>query len=125
VLLGAFASIALLLASIGVYGVIAYAVGQRSREFGIRLALGATRREIVALVMRQGTALFAAGAVIGLLAAAATARVLETLLFDVTSSDLISFSAATIVLFLVALAACGIPARRAGRVDPSTALRAE
>jgi ABC-type lipoprotein release transport system permease subunit len=106
VLLGAFASIALLLASIGVYGVIAYAVGQRSREFGIRLALGATRREIVALV------------------ASATARVLATLLFDVTSSDLISFSAATIVLFLVALAACGIPARR-GRVDPSTALRAE
>ncbi|HEV8348373.1 MAG TPA: ABC transporter permease [Vicinamibacterales bacterium] len=125
VLLGAFASIALLLASIGVYGVIACAVGQRSREFGIRLALGATRREIVALVMRRGTALFAAGAGIGLFAAAATARVLATLLFNVTSSDLISFSSATIVLFLVALAACGIPARRAARVDPSIALRAE
>jgi putative ABC transport system permease protein len=115
VLLGAFASIALLLASTGVYGVIAYAVGQRSREFGIRLALGATRREIVALVMRRGTALFAAGAMVGVLAAAATARVLATLLFDVTSSDPISFGSATIVLFLVALAACGIPARRAAR----------
>ena len=125
VLLGAFASIALLLASIGVYGVIAYAVGQRSREFGIRLALGATRREIVALVLKRGTALFAAGAIVGVLAAAATARVLATLLFDVTSSDPISFGSATIVLFLVALAACGIPARRAARVDPSIALRAE
>jgi len=125
VLLGAFATIALLLASIGVYGVIAYAVGQRRREFGIRLALGATRREIVRLVMRRGATLFAAGAAIGLGAAATTARVLATLLFNVPAFDPVSFGFATLVLFFVALAACGIPARRAARVDPSVALRAE
>ena len=123
-LLGAFASIALLLASIGVYGVIAYAVGQRRREFGIRLALGASRREIVTLVMRRGTMLFAAGAAIGLLTVA-TGRLLATLLYNVAGFDPVSCGSATLVLFLVALAACGIPARRAARVDPSIALRAE
>jgi putative ABC transport system permease protein len=124
-LLGAFAAIALLLASIGVYGVIAYGVGQRRREFGIRLALGARRGEIVALVVRRGTVLFAAGAAIGLAAAAATGRVISTLLYQVTSFDVLSFAAATLVLFVVALAACGLPARRAAQVDPSLALRAE
>src|SRR3989454_2234831 len=87
VLLGGFASIALLLASVGVYGVIAYSVGQRAREFGIRLALGASRHEIVRLVMRRGATLFAAGTAIGLLAAAGTARLLATLLFNVTGFD--------------------------------------
>ena len=124
-LLGAFASMALLLASIGVYGVIAFAVGQRRREFGIRLALGARPGEIVALVVRRGMLLFAVGAAIGLLAAAATGRALSTLLYDVTSFDLSSVSIATLVLFIVALAACGLPARRAAHVDPSLALRAE
>jgi ABC-type antimicrobial peptide transport system permease subunit len=124
-LLGAFASLALLLASIGVYGVIAYGVGQRRREFGIRLALGARRGEIVALVVRRGLLLFACGAVIGLLAAVATGRALGSLLYNVTSFDLPSFGAATLVLLLVALAACGLPARRASQVDPSVALRAE
>lgn len=123
--LAAFASMALLLASIGVYGVIAFAVGQRRREFGIRLALGARRGEIVALVVRRGMLLFAIGAAIGLLAAAATGRALSTLLYDVTSFDLSSVSIATLVLFIVALAACGLPARRAAHVDPSLALRAE
>jgi putative ABC transport system permease protein len=125
VLLGAFATIALVLASIGVYGVIAYAVGQRSREFGIRLALGARRGEIIALVMRRGVVLFAAGAAIGLVAAVASARVFGSMLFQVAALDLVSFSAATAILFGVALAACGLPARRAAGVDPSTALRAE
>ena len=124
-LLGSFATIALVLASIGVYGVIAYAVGQRTREFGIRLALGARRSEIVLVVMRRGAALFGMGAAIGLAAAAASARVLSSLLFNVTAFDLVSFGAATAVLFAVALAACGIPARRAAGVDPSVALRAE
>jgi len=123
--LGAFATIAVVLASIGVYGVIAYAVGQRSREFGIRLALGARRGEIVALVMRRGALLFAAGAAIGLTAAAASARVFGSMLFQVNALDLVSFSLATAVLFGVALAACGLPARRAAGVDPSVALRAE
>ena len=104
---------------------IAYGVGQRRREFGIRLALGARHGEIVALVVRRGTALFAAGAAIGLAAAAATGRVISTLLYQVTSFDVLSFAAATLVLFVVALAACGLPARRAAQVDPSLALRAE
>jgi putative ABC transport system permease protein len=124
-ILGAFAIIALVLASIGVYGVIAYAVGQRQREFGIRLALGADRGGIVALVVRRGLALFAAGGAIGLLAAAATSRALGSLLYSVSSFDLPSFALATLVLFLVSVAACGVPARRAARVDPALALRAE
>src|SRR5207244_7701023 len=89
-LLGAFAAIALLLASIGVYGVIAYGVGQRSREFGIRLALGARRSEIVRAVMRRGAMLFAVGAALGLAAATASARVLGTLLFHVGALDPLS-----------------------------------
>jgi len=124
-LLAAFAAIALLLASIGVYGVIAYGVGQRRREFGIRLSLGARRGEIVALVVRRGLVLFAGGAAIGLTAAAVTGRALASLLFSVTSFDLPSFGFATLLLFAVALAACGLPARRAAQVDPSLALRAE
>jgi putative ABC transport system permease protein len=124
-LLAAFASMAILLASIGVYGVIAYGVGQRTREFGIRLALGARRAEIVRGVLRRGAALFAAGAVVGLAAAAASARVFSTLLFNVTAFDLVSFAAATAILFVVALTACGLPARRAAGVDPSVALRTE
>jgi putative ABC transport system permease protein len=125
VLLGSFAVIAVVLASIGVYGVIAYTVGQRRREFGIRLALGARRSEIVGLVMRRGAALFAAGAAIGLAAAAASAQVLASLLFNISGFDLISLGVSTAVLFVVALAACGLPARRAASVDPSLALRAE
>lgn len=125
VLLAAFASVALLLASIGVYGVIAYAVGQRRREFGIRLALGARRSEIVRLVLLRAAGLFGAGAVVGLAAAAATARVLGSLLFRVTAFDVASFAASTMVLFVVALAASGLPARRASGVDPSVALRTE
>jgi putative ABC transport system permease protein len=124
-LLTAFASIALLLASIGVYGVIAYAVGQRRREFGIRLALGAHRSEIVGLVMRRGALLFAAGAAIGLGAAAASARVLGGLLYNVRGIDPISFGVATAVLLAVAMIACGLPARRAAAVDPSVTLRTE
>jgi predicted permease len=123
--LAAFAIISVVLASIGVYGVIAYAVGQRTREFGIRLALGARRGEIVALVMRRGLLLFTAGAAIGLAAAAASARVFGSMLFQVAALDVASFAAATAVLFGVAVAACGFPARRAAGVDPSIALRAE
>jgi ABC-type antimicrobial peptide transport system permease subunit len=124
-ILAAFAGIALALASIGVYGIIAYSVGQRVREFGVRLALGAGRSAIVGLVMRRGATLFLCGAVVGLVAAAATARALGSLLFKVTSFDAASFGLATIVLFAVAAAACWLPARRAARVDPALALRAE
>src|SRR6185295_9875022 len=122
---GTFAIIALVLASIGVYGFIAYTVGQRSREFGIRLALGARRSQIVLVVMRRGAMLFGAGAAIGLAAAVASARVFSSLLFHITAFDLVSFAASTAILLAVALAACGVPARRAAGVDPSVALRAE
>jgi len=124
-LLASFACIAVVLASIGVYGVIAYAVGQRRREFGIRLALGARRSEIVADVLRRGVALFVAGSAAGLVGAAASARVMGSLLFNVSSFDAVSFSGATAIIFVVALAACALPARRAAGVDPSVALRVE
>jgi putative ABC transport system permease protein len=124
-LLGGFASIALVLASIGVYGVIAFTVGQRLREFGIRLALGARRRDIVGIVLRRGASLFAVGAGMGLFAAAATVRVLGTLLYNVGAFDLFSFSISTLVLLAVGLAACYVPARRAARVDAAIALRTE
>jgi putative ABC transport system permease protein len=124
-LLASFALIAVVLASIGVYGVIAYAVGQRRREFGIRLALGARRGEIVRGVLGRGLLLFAAGSAVGLVAAAVSARVLGSLLFNISGFDALSVTAATAVLFVVTLAACALPARRAAGVDPSIALRAE
>ena len=104
---------------------LAYGVGQRSREFGIRLALGARRGEIVSLVLRRGVVLFALGATVGVLAAALTGRALASLLYNVTSFDVFSFGLSTIVLFAVSVAACSLPARRAARVDPALALRAE
>jgi putative ABC transport system permease protein len=124
-LLGSFAAIALLLASIGVYGVIAFGVGQRQREFGIRLALGAKHNEIVSLVLRRGLVLFAIGATAGVAAAALTGRALASLLYKVTSFDALSFGLATLVLLVVSIAACGLPARRAAQVDPALALRTE
>jgi putative ABC transport system permease protein len=123
--LGGFAIVALLLASVGTYGVIAYGVGQRLREFGVRIALGATHRDVLGLVLARGGALFGAGALIGVVLAGATVRVLATLVYGVGPHDIVSFVAATIVLFLVSIAACYVPARRAARVDPSVALRSE
>jgi putative ABC transport system permease protein len=125
VLLGIFAAMAVALASIGTYGVIAYGVGQRRREFGVRMALGAQRRDVVALVLRRGGALFGIGAVLGVGVAGATVRVLSTLVYGVTPRDPVSFAVATAVLFAVSMTACYAPARRAGRVDPSIALRSE
>jgi putative ABC transport system permease protein len=124
-LLGIFAAIALVLASIGAYGVIAYGVGQRLREFGVRMALGAGRRDVMVMVLRRGGTLFAAGAVVGLALAAASVRVLSTLVYAVAPHDPVSFVVSTLVLFVVSMAACYVPARRAGRVEPSIALRSE
>jgi putative ABC transport system permease protein len=124
-LVGVFAALALLLASIGVYGVMSYAVGQRQREFGVRLALGARRRDIADLVLRRGAALFAWGAALGLLGAAGAVRVLASLLYGVSRFDPVSFAAALLVLLGVSAAACGVPARRAARVDPAATLRDE
>jgi hypothetical protein len=124
-LIGGFAGAALLLAAIGLYGVISYGVAQRTREFGVRLALGARPGDVGRLVLRQGLTLAAIGVGAGLAAAAASSQVLTSLLFGISPADPVSYGLAALVLGLVAAAATQIPARRATRVDPIVALRAE
>lgn len=124
-LLGIFALLAVVLAAIGLYGVVAYAVSERTREIGVRVALGADRGEIAGMVVRQGLAPTLVGVVLGLGGAAIGTRVLSSLLHDVGQFDPVSFSVAPVVLLLVALTATLIPARRAARVDPVVALRSE
>jgi putative ABC transport system permease protein len=124
-LLAGFAAAALLLAAIGIYGVISYAVAQRTREIGVRLALGAQRRDVTRLVMRQGLRLTLAGIVLGALVAVGASRVLSTLLYGVTAGDPLTYTAVAALLALVAVVAAHVPARRAARVDPMVALRAE
>lgn len=124
-LTGGFAALALLLAAIGVYGLMAYTVVQRTREVGIRLAVGASPRQAVALVLTRGVRMTAAATILGVVGAAAATRLLRTQLFGVTPGDPATFAAATVVLVLVGLAACWIPARRAAKVDPVVALRGE
>lgn len=125
ILLGVFAALALGLASIGIYGVISYLVGQRTQEIGIRLALGAKRTDVLRLVLGEGMKMAAVGLFIGLLAALGLTRVMAGLLFGVSATDPLTFAAVALLLMLVALAACYIPARRAMRVDPIVALRYE
>src|SRR5882724_372691 len=120
-----FALLALLLASIGLYGLIAYSVAQRTREFGIRFALGAQVRDVLRLVLSQGARLTAFGLVLGLLAAAGVARLMQTLLFRTTAYDLVVFGAVVFVLALIALLAALLPALRAAKADPVAALRDE
>lgn len=124
-LLALFACIAVLLAAIGIYGVMAVSVVQRTREIGIRMALGAVGRDVLALVVRQGLALVATGLALGLAAALALTRVLRSLLFSVSVTDPSVFGAIILLLAAVALIACYLPARRASRVDPMVALRHE
>jgi predicted permease len=124
-LIGIFAAVALGLASLGVYGVMSYAVAQRQREIGVRLALGADPGAIRALVLGEGTKLAALGVVIGVAGALAGARLLRSLLFEVSSLDLVAFAGAPLVLGGLALLAAYIPARRAMRVDPLVAIREE
>ena len=122
---GVFALVALLLAAVGVYGVLSYSVAQRTQEIGVRMAIGAERAQILRLVLRGGMAWALAGIAIGLLGAFALSRVLGTLLFEVTAHDPITYSTVGVMLALVAMLACYIPAARATRIDPVIALRAD
>ena len=124
-LLGVFAGVALLIAAIGVYGVLAYSVNQRTREIGLRMALGAQRSGVLWWVARQGMLVAAAGIGIGLAGAYALSRLLSTLLFEIQPRDSVTFTTVAAVLAVVALTACLVPARRASRVDPIVALRDE
>jgi ABC-type antimicrobial peptide transport system permease subunit len=124
-IIGAFGLLALVLATVGLYGVVSYAVGLRTREVGIRLAIGATPRQVLALILSQGLRLAVAGAVLGALGAAAAGQVLESMLYGVSALDPIALGAAAGLLILVAVAANLVPARAAARVDPLRALRAE
>ena len=124
-LLGLFAVVALGLAAIGIYGVMAYAVNQRTNELGIRMALGATSADVVAMVLRQGMSIIVIGLAIGLAAIFMIGRLVEAMLYDTSPRDPIALGATVALLAIVAVAACFIPARRAAKVDPMVALRTE
>ena len=124
-LLASFAIVALILATIGVYGVMSYAVARRTQEMGVRMALGARTSQVVGMVLRQGMGAIGVAIVLGLAAAYAATRLLETQLYGVGRADPVTFAAAPLVLAAVAFLACWLPARRASRVDPVVALRSE
>jgi len=124
-LLGLFGALALILASIGIYGVLAYSVAQRTSEIGLRMALGAQPRQVLRLVLRQGMLLALIGAAVGILVALPVARLASGLLYGVSATDPITYAAITLLLMGVALLACYLPARRATRIDPLVALRVD
>jgi putative ABC transport system permease protein len=124
-ILSAFAGLALVLAAVGIYGVISYSVGERTHEIGIRMALGAARRTVMRMVLRQALTLAIVGVAAGAVGAWLLTRLMTTLLFGVVPSDPFTFAAVSVLLTLVAAAAAGVPALRATRVNPVVALRAE
>jgi putative ABC transport system permease protein len=125
ILLALFSGLALVLAAIGIYGVISYSVAQRTHEIGIRMALGAERGGVLRMILAQGAKIAGAGVAIGMAASFGLTRLMSKLLFSVSAADPVTFAAVALVLILVALLACYIPARRALRVDPIIALRYE
>jgi putative ABC transport system permease protein len=122
-LLTAFAALALVLASIGVYGVLAFSIARRTREIGIRQALGAGKGQVFSLIVREGMWLVTIGVAIGLMAAAFGGRFLSSFLFGVSATDGVTFAAVPLLLAGIALVACVVPARRAMNVEPTEALR--
>jgi ABC-type antimicrobial peptide transport system permease subunit len=125
ILLGIFAALALLLSSIGIYGVISYIVGQRTREIGVRIVLGAGRADVLRLVLIEGAKMTAIGLLVGLVASFGLTRLVAHLLFGVSPTDPLTLAAVVLLLAAVSLLACYIPARRATTVDPLIALRSE
>jgi ABC-type antimicrobial peptide transport system permease subunit len=124
-LLGSFAGLALLLAAVGLYSVLAYLVSQRTREIGIRMALGAQHSHVLRLVLGHGSRLTVAGLVVGVMVALSLTRLMKSLLFGIDSKDPATLAGVVVLMALVALAACYVPAHRAMRVEPMVALRDE
>jgi putative ABC transport system permease protein len=125
VILASFAGMGLVLAMMGIYGVIAYLVAQRTQEIGIRLALGAPRSAVLWLVSSQGLRMALAGVAIGMMGTVVAARSLASLLYGISALDPVTLGSASVALIAIALAACALPARRAARIDPMRALRSE
>jgi ABC-type antimicrobial peptide transport system permease subunit len=124
-LLATFAALALLLSVVGIYGVIAYSVGQRTHEFGIRMALGAQRHQLLLMVLRQSVWILAVGLMVGVAGALTVTRLMRSLLFGIGPADPLNLSLMAAILLVVALIASYVPARRAAKVDPMVALRDE